>query len=221
MDLLGFGESPKPKENWVNYSAQDQAKSVLYTLRKLKCKGSFMIVGHSMGCFVGVEVAHLKPGKVTGLILYEPPFYVGLPANNKYRLRLKAYFAIYQRIIRRYPKTLTRVGAIKALASKFAGFELSETTWIPFQRSMQNAILKQTALTDLKQLTTPTKILYGKYDHIVINDKNNLLFGKTAKHVSTAQLSAMHAISPKTSRLLAKIIRDQLSASAGSPVSQA
>lgn len=60
LDLLGFGRSVKPTDDWVMYSAADHARAVIATLEKLGVKGPISIVGHSMGCFVAVEVATLK-----------------------------------------------------------------------------------------------------------------------------------------------------------------
>ena len=163
LDLLGFGDSPKPTDAWVSYSAEDQARSVLRTLRRLRVKGPAMIVGHSMGCLVAVEVAAQAPKLVRSLLLYEPPFYEGLPPKNRYRLRLKAYFALFRAILKRPPKDPEGFRRIQYLIGR-DHFELTPESWVPFERSLRNAIMRQTALDDLKGLTTPTQILYGTRD---------------------------------------------------------
>lgn len=40
-------------------------------------------------------------------------------------------------------------------------FELTDEHWIPFERSLRNAIMQQTALDDLKRLTTSAQIVYA------------------------------------------------------------
>ncbi len=210
LDLLGCGDSPKPTEGWVTYSATDHARSVLVTLERLGVKGPVSIVGHSMGCFIAIEVATLKKGFVDNLLLYEPPFYVGLPDKNSYRLRLATYFKIYERFTEKPPAALKYFATAQRLFRTGGGFQLTEENWIPFQRTIRNTIMNQTALNDLKQLNVPTQILYGRYDHLVFNDKKNTFFEDSTAPVEVAELSSMHGISRRASKeivkhLLAKI----------------
>jgi len=51
IDLLGFGQSPRPA--WAVYSAKTQARSVLATLLRLRLQGPVIIVGHSLGLACG------------------------------------------------------------------------------------------------------------------------------------------------------------------------
>lgn len=215
LDLLGFGDSPKPTSPWVNYSAEDHAKAVIRTIRKRRVRGPVMIVGHSMGCLVAVEVATQAPKLVHSLLLYEPPFYVGLPPKNRYRLRLKAYFALYRAILKRPPKDPEGFRRIQQLIGRRYHFELTPENWIPFERSLRNAIMQQTALDDLKQLTTPTQILYGTRDRLVINDKKGLFFEGRAEHVTSDQVREQHRVTPKASRLIARWVREQAAKATG------
>lgn len=208
LDLLGFGDSPKPTDAWVSYSAEDQARSVIRTLRKRRVKGPVMIVGHSMGCLVAVEVATQAPKLVRSLLLYEPPFYVGLPPKSLYRLRLKAYFALFNAILKRPPKDPESFRRIQQLIGRRYHFELTPENWVPFERALRNAIMRQTALDDLKRLETPTQILYGTRDRLVINDKKGLFFDE-AEHVSSDQVREQHRVTPKASRLIAELVREQ------------
>jgi pimeloyl-ACP methyl ester carboxylesterase len=208
FDLLGFGGSPKPTDSWVTYSAQDQARAVIQALKRRRVKGPVTLVGHSMGCFVAVEVAALRPKMVRSLILYEPPFYVGLPPKNAYRLRLRAYFALFNAVLRRPVDDPGGFRRIQRLVSKRFGFELTDATWTAFERSLRNAIMQQTAVEDLRKLTMPVKILYGRFDEWVVNDKQNVLFeNANGGQVSVAQVAAQHHVSPKASRMLAELIR--------------
>jgi pimeloyl-ACP methyl ester carboxylesterase len=207
LDLLGFGNSPKPIDPWIDYSAVNQARSVIRTLRKLHVKGPVMIVGHSMGCFVAVEVATLRPRLVRSLLLYEPPFYVGLPSRNYYRLRLGAYFALFRRILKRSSDDPEAYRRIQRLVARRYGFELKDENWIPFERSLRNAIMKQTALDNLKRLITPTQIVYGRLDQWVINDKKNLFFQDNTAHVNKAQVTAQHRVSARAARVVADLVR--------------
>jgi pimeloyl-ACP methyl ester carboxylesterase len=205
VDLLGFGGSPKPKDAWVQYTVTDHARAVIKTLNKRHLRKHSTFVGHSMGCFVAIEVATLRPDLVGNLILYEPPFYTGLPNANKYRLRLAAYFAIYRRIIRRKPGQ-GRFKLAQGVLNKLYGFEINDETWVPFQRTMKNTILQQTALDDLKKLKIPVQIVYGKYDQVVINDKKKVFVGADAPNITALEIPELHAISPRASNVLAGLI---------------
>lgn len=209
FDLLGFGKSPKPTDKWVTYSVQDHARAVIASLKRRHVAGPVMVVGHSMGCFVAVEVATIRPNLVGSLLLYEPPFYVGLPDKSAYKIRLAAYFKLYRAFIKRQPSSRKRFRAAKRFLSRLTGFKLQEESWIPFQRSLQNTILQQTALEDLKKLSVPTQILYGRFDQLVFNDKNNALFRESAPHVEAGVLPELHAISPRASKVIAQYILEK------------
>ena len=73
VDLLGFGQSPSP--SWALYDARTQARSVLATFLKLRLRGPIIIVGHSLGALVAVDIARRYPLIVKSLILCSPPFY--------------------------------------------------------------------------------------------------------------------------------------------------
>ena len=160
-----------------------------------------------MGCFVAVEVATLQPRRVKRLILYEPPFYAGLPARNLYRLRLRAYFALFNAVLKTKPDS-AGFRRIQKLIARQHDFELTPDNWVPFERSLRNAIMQQTALEGVKKLTTPTQIIYGTRDNLVINDKKKLFFGETAAHVSSGQIREQHTISARAVRALAALIRE-------------
>jgi cis-3-alkyl-4-acyloxetan-2-one decarboxylase len=208
LDLLGFGASPKPTDIRVQYDVNDHARAVIRTLRRLHGRKPVLLVGHSMGCFVAIEVATKRPDLVSGLLLYEPPFYTGLPNTNRYKLRLSAYFSLYRMVIKRQPGA-SRLKLAKKLLNRLYGFEINNETWIPFQRSMQNTILKQTALNDLKQLTLPVQLVYGKYDQVVINDKKKVFVGDMP-NITALEISELHNISARASKFLAQLILERL-----------
>lgn len=205
LDLLGFGDSPKPEGSWVTYDVSDQARAVLYTLAKLRVRGPVLLVGHSMGCLVSIGVAQQQPDLVRGLMLYEPPFYVGLPKHSPHTRRLKAYFKLYNSMIDRVPVVLRHAWPMK-MFSTLTGFSLTAETWVPFERSMRNVIMRYDGIATLKSLKAPTKIFYGRFDALVFNDKPNVFFGPSAKHISVMQVPEAHMISARGSKVLAQEI---------------
>lgn len=69
VDLLGFGDSPKPRR--AVYDARFQARCVLKTLLGLRFARRPVIVGHSLGALVAIEIARRYP------VLFKS-FYVAL-----------------------------------------------------------------------------------------------------------------------------------------------
>ena len=204
FDLLGFGKSPKP--DWLDYSTEDHAKAVITSIRALKLTEPIVLVGHSMGCLVAAHVAKLEPKLVKQLILYEMPLYVGLPNTRRYNRARHIYFLIYNHIMESPELALTTKQSVRSLITRFSGFEISEATWQPFVKSLQNTIISQTTLQDIKQLTVPIDIIYGTLDMLVIRGAPTRIFGKEAAHVTTHTITEIHNVSKRASRFLAERI---------------
>ncbi|HJP96200.1 MAG TPA: alpha/beta fold hydrolase [Candidatus Saccharimonadales bacterium] len=208
FDLLGFGDSPKP--DWPEYSVDDHAQAVIAALDRRRLRAPVILVGHSMGALVAVHVARLRPDLVRHLILYEAPLYVGLPSARRYAKRRDLYFNIYNQIIESGTLALSSRQIMRRLVRRFSGFIISEDTWTAFTRSLQNTIIKQTTLDDVKQLNVPIDIIYGKLDMLVIRGAPKKIFGTEASHVTTHTITEMHVVSRRASVFLAGVIRDAL-----------
>jgi pimeloyl-ACP methyl ester carboxylesterase len=205
LDLLGFGASPKPE--WPAYSVDDHAAAVIATIEKLKLKRPLVIVGHSMGCLVAVRVARRRPDLVKHLVLFEMPLYEGLPHKRSYRLRTDLYFRFYRRVTRFQP-TFNEENARLAerLAHRIVGLEVTRETWLPFIRSLENTIMKQTAADDIKQLPMPMDVIYGRFDMFVIRGQPQRMFGVDTENIAAHTVRARHVISLKASQFLVERI---------------
>ena len=60
LDLLGFGDAPKPKT--ITYTPQDHVDAIIATLDKLGIKKA-AFAGHSMGCIIAIELAATHPDR--------------------------------------------------------------------------------------------------------------------------------------------------------------
>lgn len=210
FDLLGFGESPKPTFEWLHYNVDDHARAVIASLSKHSVPKPIILVGHSMGCLIAVHIAKLRPDLVKQLILYEPPFFTGLPGSTVYQRQRNFYARTYRNLIKRPPLGLGSFRFLQKLIARMIGFELTKETWIPFERSMKSTILEQNAVAELHGLVMPTDIIYGKYDGLVINDKKRYFFDVAAKNIVTSEAPELHMISKRASQMMATRISELL-----------
>jgi pimeloyl-ACP methyl ester carboxylesterase len=209
FDLLGFGGSPKP--DWPEYNVDDHAGAVIASLEKLRLGQPAVLVGHSMGALVAARVARLRPDIVRHLVLYEMPLYEGLPNKRSYRLRLNLYYRIARKIIDYKPVfNAANVRRVQKTARKIAGFGLTEASWQPFVKSLQNTIMKQTAADDIKNLKMPMDVIYGRLDMLVIRGKPELIFGKDNTNITAHTIRARHEITVSASRFLIERIEQGL-----------
>lgn len=205
LDLLGFGASPKPA--WLSYDVDDHAAAVIATIEKLELKTPIVVVGHSMGCLVAVRVARRRPDLVKHLVLFEMPLYEGLPYKRRYRLRTDLYRRFYSRIIRFQPSfNQATADRVERLAQRIAGLEVTPETWLPFVRSLENTIMKQTTADDIKSLAVPMDVVYGRFDMLVIRGEPKQIFGTDVPNISAHTIKARHSISPKSSYFLVERI---------------
>ncbi len=69
IDLLGFGDSPKP---WINYTKNQHLNALENSLVDLK---SFTLMGHSLGAALSLSYARKHPEQVKKLVLLSLPYF--------------------------------------------------------------------------------------------------------------------------------------------------
>ncbi len=69
VDLLGFGESPKP---WVKYTAARHLDALHQVLSRHE---NFTLVGHSLGAVLAILYAARYPSQVKQLVLFGLPYF--------------------------------------------------------------------------------------------------------------------------------------------------
>jgi pimeloyl-ACP methyl ester carboxylesterase len=203
FDLLGFGESPKP--TWPKYDVDDHARAVIHSMNAQNISSQAILVGHSMGCLIAVRVAQLRPDLVRHLVLYEMPLYAGLPEKRRYEIRLKLYTSVYNRLITYQPSFgEDKRGFAERVAERLRLPKLTEETWQPFVRSLENTIVKQTISQGIKTMKTPMDVIYGSRDMFVIRGEVKNIFGEDATNITAHTVKAGHTISPDASSFIAE-----------------
>lgn len=191
IDLLGFGLSPRPK--WAVYDARRQAQSVVKTCRRIGIKGPVLIVGHSLGALVAVEIAKLYPKFASSLVLCSPPFYASQQSKSILPSSEKILQDIYKAIQAR-PDQFVK---ISALAAKYGlvnrGFAVSDENVFAYMNALEASILNQTAYKDVRSLKLPIYILYGTLDPVVIK-KHLKRLDKEMDNVTLSSVVAGHEV---------------------------
>lgn len=169
VDLLGFGSSPKP--TWKIYRVKDQADSIITTLLRKGLFGPVIIVGHSLGSLVGVEMARRYPLTVRSLVLCSPPFY--RPIGTGKRPHLETILRqIYQYAIRNPGNSAKILKLVaKHKLSPDPGYVMDEAGILTFLATLDASIVNQQSLNEAIKLKQPTTIIYGKLDPLIV-EKN-------------------------------------------------
>lgn len=208
IDMLGFGNSPKP--NWKSYNVQDQATSIAATLRRESITHLDIIIGHSMGSLAAVEIAKKYPRLSRSLILCSPPIYQP-KANEKIHHPEKILRALYS-LINKHPRSSKRLLQFADRHNIWpdAGFKADKITAKSFLTALNAAIINQTTMADISQLKLPITILSGKLDPLIV-ERNLKQLAKEHKNITHRSMTVQgHEITDKYAKCLSGIIRQHL-----------
>lgn len=200
FDLLGFGISPKPTH--VSYSTKDHARAIIHSLSKESLRNEkFIFIGHSMGCIITTHITYSWPNKVHAAILYKPP----LLLNESEKRSLHKKF--YQYISKKPASMANYAKIVGKFSNKLAGFNTGEEDWLPIESSLLNTILAQQTLKELRFISKPTHIVYGRFDFLVSKVKAKKL-AAINPNLELHFVTEMHDIKPKSSKYLKKLIEN-------------
>jgi pimeloyl-ACP methyl ester carboxylesterase len=204
IDLLGFGESPKPE--WYSYTPNEHVACIHHTFKKQKLKEPFILVGHSMGALLALYYASKYPHRIKRLILLSPPIYLTEGEAQKARRiwRDLLYSRAYKYL--RLHKNFTLKGArgIEFLAMKNNPFSITQRTWLPFSKSLEECIEKQNVVADIEQIHCPVDIFYGTLDQLLI--KKNIKVLSKYPNVQIHAVRSAHLINKGYAKTVAKIL---------------
>lgn len=191
IDLLGFGDSPRP--SWAMYNAKTQASSVLATLFKLRLRGQVIIVGHSLGALVAVEMARRYPLLVRSLILCSPPFYQVDDVKTLLPRTDKVLRKLYESV-RENPEQFLKLSAF-AMRYKLINdsFNVTAENVDSYMAALEAMIINQTSLRDVQRLRMPIAIIRGTLDPFVIA-KNLKQIARSKSNVQLKTVAAGHEV---------------------------
>ena len=203
VDLLGFGQSPKPR--WARYNVVMQARSVAFTLLNMGIGRRWVVVGHSLGALVAIELAKRYPLLVKQLLLCSPPLYLSEQADAARKtIRRDDILKNIYRTVQRYPEQMIRLApfAVKlGVANK--SLELTNDNVAAYIGALEASIINQTSLEDVRRVIIPTRILYGALDPVVIGS-NIRAAAKLNEKVTARRLMVGHEVTGQYTKAVAK-----------------
>lgn len=174
IDLLGFGESPKPL--WATYNVRTQAQAIARTLLDENTHFPVTIVGHSLGSLIAVQLARRFPLLVNDILLCSPPLFTDKKDTEPWQQTLLKKLA---KTMKKYPQ---QIEAIAPLAVKLGwttpSFDISGDQTQTYLATLEASILNQRTMRDIQRLQTTTRIIYGLLDILIIPR----LYTPLAKH---------------------------------------
>lgn len=205
IDLLGFGESPVPPD--CEYTLEDHVQAVAQTVKSLKFKEPFALVGHSMGGLIAPRYAATHPKLVNKLVLVSPPIYTQPEAlaDRRDRRVQDLYLKAYKFVRENRDFTLRNGRIVAELLPIKRAMDINERTWEPFVKSLEHTIESQTTISDLAALDVPVEIVYGSRDEFASPGGIRIAEKLRGVHVSKVR-GADHLISPRLATAVAAAV---------------
>lgn len=205
LDLLGFGDAPKPT---AAYTPQDHADAVLATLDKLSIDQA-VFAGHSMGCLVAIDIAHRHPKRAKQLALFGAPLYRQTPRGSRWRNLTKAegrYFSLFE-IVKKNPDAVKAGGTIaNDLVPFVKGMEITDETWPAYKKSLEHTIMQLESYKQAVRLTVPTLFVSGLLDFFIIRQNIRDAARANRRFIKTRRTFGPHELTPRQGRTGARII---------------
>lgn len=168
IDLLGHGGSPSPRR--LNYTVEQHVDWLYRTIRSLRIRGDYTIVGHSLGALIVSRYARFHPARLNQVVLVSPPVY--LPASSLgdplERMATSAYMKAYDYLRTNKKFTIRQALVVAHLLPIKNVLEVTEKNWDAFRKSLQNCIESQTTLSDIAGIRAPVDIVYGALDQFIV-----------------------------------------------------
>lgn len=197
IDLLGFGNSPKP--DWLMYKVGQQASSLRRTLLKLGCYDNIILVGHSLGALVAIEYARKYSFGINNVILCSPPLYTTAKERDKMYIRFYSF-------LRSRPSAVLKSGRYLRLNK---GMRIDEQTLPAYIKSLESGIENQDSYTHLQKLKVPVDIMYGQLDILLVTKNLKTIAGNN-KNITLHSVAAGHEVVGLYQIKLISLIKDKL-----------
>jgi cis-3-alkyl-4-acyloxetan-2-one decarboxylase len=205
LDLLGFGDSPAPEG--ATYTIEEHVRSLDATIRSLRLKAPFVLVGHSLGGLISSRYTADHPERVAKLVLVSPPIYLDPAAigDRRERATMGLYLKAYEYLRANKTFTMRAAAGLDRLSPIRHVLEVSERNWSPFVLSLENAIESQTTVSDIARVRVPVAIVYGTLDPFLMPASIRIV--ERMRHVTVHRVDANdHVIRKRLAKVVARVI---------------
>ncbi len=205
LDLLGFGDAPKPD---CDYTPRDHGEAVIATLDSLGIKKA-VFAGHSMGCSIAIDIASRHPERAEQLVLFGAPLYKKKPTRSWKQKPFRnegIYFSLFE-IVQGNPDAVQAGGTIaNELVPFIRGMEITPEVWPAYKKSLENTLMQFESYKQATSLRVPTLFVNGVFDFFII--RKNIRAAKKAnrKYISIKTVLGPHELTPRQGRVAARII---------------
>src|SRR5690606_2838570 len=112
------------------------------TIRSLRLREPFVLVGHSMGALIASRYAARRPKRLKKLVLVAPPVYLppGAIGDPIDRLTMGFYLKAYEFLRENKEFTMRAAAGLERLAPIRGVLDVSEANWDAFVASLQNIV---------------------------------------------------------------------------------
>ena len=205
IDLLGFGQSPAPAD--ATYTIEEHVASIEATIRSLRLRAPFILVGHSLGSLLSARFAAQYPAQVSRLVLVSPPVYIspseiGDPAI---RNQMGLYLRVYEFMRENKDITMATASTLSRILQLGPVLEVSERNWNAFILSLKNCIESQTTVADIAAVRVPIDVVYGALDQFIAPGTLRII--EQMRHVTMHRVEVSnHLVRKRLARELVKVI---------------
>jgi pimeloyl-ACP methyl ester carboxylesterase len=209
IDLLGFGGSPAPDDS--EYRLRDHARSLHRTIRSLKLREPYTLVGHSLGALIAARYAARFRTRIRRLVLVSPPIYLTPRelGDERDRFVQDAYLRAYDYIRTHEDFTVRNAAFVQQVLPIKNAFEITPANWVPFVRSLEQSIESQTAISDLAAVNVPVDVVVGTFDEF--SSPGGMRIVERLRGVTVHRVrGAAHLILPALARAVAAVVRSPL-----------
>lgn len=206
IDLLGFGESPSPPD--AQYTIEEHVASIRRTIRSLKLREPYTLIGHSLGALLAVRYAAIFPKELAHLVLVSPPIYLrpNELGDRRVRAQVGAYLKVYEFMRSNKDFTIAAVAQVVKLFALGKTLDINERNWNAFVLSLQHCIESQTTVSDIASVTAPIDIVYGSLDQFLAAGSMKIverMRGVTMHRIDVSD----HVMRPRLARAVAATVK--------------
>lgn len=205
VDLLGFGQSPSPEG--AQYTVAEHVIAIEATLRSLKLREPFVLVGHSLGALLGARFAAQHPKLVQRLVLVSPPVYlppeeIGDPVAKAH---VGGYLKLYEFLRTNKDFTIGVAPHLTRLFNLGDMLDVTDRNWNAFVLSLKHCIESQTAVSDIAAVRVPIDVVYGSLDQFIAPGTLRII--EQMRHVTMHRVELHdHIMRPRLARAVAEVI---------------